>query len=148
MNAPDPRDSDRGYTLLELLAAMAIMSIAFAAIFAGLGMFLRTETVQRNQSQLDVSLRSYAEQLMGVTYVACATPATPTYAAVSVPRDVHNTAYTKSVTIKYWNGDLPATWFTTTPTCVPSADKGLQQITITLTGSDGEKGTLTIGKTQ
>ena len=92
MNAPDPRDSDRGYTLLELLAAMAIMSIAFAAIFAGLGMFLRTETVQRNQSQLDVSLRSYAEQLMGVTYVACATPATPTYAAVSVPRDVHNTA--------------------------------------------------------
>ena len=145
MNAPDPRDSDRGYTLLELLAAMAIMSIAFAAIFAGLGMFLRTETVQRNQSQLDVSLRSYAEQLMGVTYVACATPATPTYSAVSVPRDVHNTAYTKSVTIKYWNGDLPATWASS---CTSGNDKGLQQITIQLTGSDGEKGTLTIGKTQ
>jgi len=143
MNRPDPRD--RGYTLLELLAAMAIMSIAFAAIFAGLGMFLRTERVQSAQAQLDVSLRSYAEQLLGVTYVNCATPSTATYAAVTVPTDVHKKTYTKSVTIKYWNGDLPATWASS---CTTGNDKGLQQITIQLTGSDGEKGTLTIGKAQ
>lgn len=137
METHEPRD--RGYTLLELLAAIAIMGIAFAAIFAGLGMFLRTETVQRDQAQLDASLRTYAEAVIATPYTNCATG----YSSVTKPNDGHNKVYTVVMTVKYWDGLLPAGFGTTCTT-----DKGLQQITVQLTGSDGEKGTLTFGKSR
>ncbi len=130
------RASDRGVTLLELLVTIVLMGLAFTAVFGGMGLFLRTESVQRSNARIDTELRTYAESVLGMPYVECA--AAGSYAAVAAPKGL-----TPRVTVAYWNGDLPAVY---TSAC--STDLGLQQITIVLTGTDGVSGTLVVGKSR
>jgi prepilin-type N-terminal cleavage/methylation domain-containing protein len=125
---------DRGVTLIELLVTIAIMGIAFASILGGMGLFVKTESVQRSNARLDTEIRTYAEQLLGQPYVNCAAPAT--YAAAVAPA-----GYSSTLTVAYWDGNLPAVF---TPAC--TSDKGLQQLTIVLRTTNGVSGTLVVGK--
>lgn len=135
---------DRGYTLVELLAAVAVMSIAFAGVFGAIIMFYRGEGVQRGRAQMDTALRSYAEQVLALPYVDCANPSNK-YRDVTMPKDGSGADYSRSIVITYWNGDMPATFRTQ---CGNNGDLGLQQITITLTDSAGVVDSLVIGKSR
>jgi prepilin-type N-terminal cleavage/methylation domain-containing protein len=128
------RRSDRGITLLEILITVALMSIAFASVLGGMGLFLKTEGVQRTTARLDVDLRTYTEQLLDVAYVNCATAAS--YSAIAAPA-----GYAASLKIAYWDGNLPAAFGSS---C--STDKGVQQLTVVLTARDGGSATLVAGK--
>jgi prepilin-type N-terminal cleavage/methylation domain-containing protein len=130
------RGSDRGITLLEILITVALMSIAFASVLGGMGLFLKTESVQRSTARIDVDLRSYAEQLLATGYVNCATPAS--YASIEPPA-----GYTASVSVAYWDGGLPAAFGSS---C--TSDQGVQQLTVSLAASDGVTAALVVGKSR
>lgn len=134
MNAP-PRP-DRGFTLLELIIAMTLMGMAVGAVFGGLGLFLRVQDTQKSNARIDVEIRNYAERILSVPYVDCATAAS--YAAAAAPEDLDAT-----LSLSYWDGEMPAGFGATCGT-----DRGLQQITITLTDTNGTNGTLVIGKSR
>jgi prepilin-type N-terminal cleavage/methylation domain-containing protein len=128
--------SDRGITLLEILITVALMSIAFASVLGGMGLFLKTEAVQRTTARLDVDLRTYTEQLLDVAYIDCATAAD--YDAIEAPAD-----YAASLEVAYWDGNLPAAYGSSCTT-----DKGVQQLTVVLTATDGGSATLVAGKSR
>lgn len=128
--------SDRGFTLLELIIAMTLMGMAVGAVFGGLGLFLKIQDTQKSSARIDVEIRNYAERILAEPYVDCAT--VDSYDAAAAPNDLDLT-----VSLAYWDGEMPATFGATCTT-----DRGLQQITITLTDSNGSNGTLVVGKSR
>lgn len=126
--------------MIELLVAVVLMGLAFGAVFGGLGLFFKIQSTQTSNSGLDVQLRNYAEQVLDQTYKNCATPTDYT----GTGKAVAPTGYTGSITVKYWDGNITDATFGTTCT----TDKGLQQITLTLTDASNVKGTLVIGKSR
>ncbi len=130
------RSHDQGYTLIELLVTITLMAVAFGAVFGGLGLFFKIQATQRANAQIDTEIRNYAERLLDQKYVDCATPTS--YSAATKP-----TGYTTTVTLSYWDGKLPAGFGSTCTT-----DLGLQQITIKLSNSRGDFGTLVLGKSR
>lgn len=131
-----PRSDDRGFTLIELLVAVVLMATAFGAVFGGLGLYFKIQATQRANATIDAEIRSYAERVLELPYVDCAT--TSSYSAATKPAGL-----TTDVTVTYWDGELPAAFGST---C--TKDLGVQQVTITLTDSRGETGTLQIGKSK
>ena len=102
-------DSD-GFSLVELLVALAIMGIAVTAVLAALGTQIKGVRVHRNQSNSSAVLESAAEALKGgVAYQPCATPTTGNvgYTAylnaarsAAVPSDWAAQAWTSTSAIK------------------------------------------------
>lgn len=129
-------ERDEGITLLELLITMVLMSIAFAAVLGGMGIFLKAANSQRTTASLDAHIRTYAEALLAAPYVDCATSAT--YSNVTAPPGLAST-----VVVTYWDGNVPAAFG---PTC--SSDRGVQQLTITLRASDGVAADVVVGKSR
>jgi hypothetical protein len=101
-----------------------------------MGLFLKTESVQRSNARIDSELRSYAEQVLGQPYVDCA--AAGAYTKAATPK-----GFTVDLAVAYWDGNLPAAFGAT---C--AADRGVQQITIVLSGTDGVSGRLVVGKSR
>jgi Tfp pilus assembly protein PilV len=124
------RADQRGETLIEILVTVSIMSIAFVGILAGIGMTFSASDSHRQEATGESVLRDYAERVedpVDSAYVNCAT--TANYASpigFALP-----TGWTASVTkVLYWQGDSPPSFLATVATC-PTADKGLQQLTLT-----------------
>lgn len=112
-----------GATLVELLVALTILSIAVAALIGGMASAIVVSDAHRKQATGDTVARSAAEHIKssGVAYADCAT----TY-----PVPSGSTATIAS--IEYWNGATPAGFATS----CPATDLGLQRITITVAGND------------
>src|SRR5690349_9216895 len=71
--AVDVDDSEAGFTLTEVLAAMLILSVAVVAILAAMGSSLiMTNRVQQHASA-DSFARTYADRLQQTGYQPCAT---------------------------------------------------------------------------
>ena len=116
--APRP-GSEAGATLIELLMAVVIMSIAFVIIIGGIAAAILGSDLQKQEAGADVALRTAAEK---ISYTACA----PTYAADPVD------GFTLTVTnVSYWNPGTNAF----EPTC--PADTGLQLVELTATSTSG-----------
>lgn len=127
---PEP-ERDRGETLLELLIAVAIMSIAVVAIIGGLVAGVAVSDIHRKQSTAGAAVRDYAETVekyvAGAGYTSCATPSA--YAPGTVGFTTIPTGYTAAaVTVRYWSGTA---W-----TAGPCTDLGLQELTIKVASSD------------
>jgi Tfp pilus assembly protein PilE len=126
---------DRGETLLELLIAVTIMTIAVVAVVGGIGTSILISDVHRKQATAGATVRDYGEAIENMVanhgYVACATPSS--YA--SPPGFAAPAGYSVSVLskqpdeMKYWTG---SGWQTS---C--GADTGLQQLTVQVASSDG-----------
>jgi prepilin-type N-terminal cleavage/methylation domain-containing protein len=115
-----------GFTLVEILVAVSIMGIAIVGIFGALSTFLQAGRIDRSVADINQVVRTYSEGLNGATYANCAS----SYPTVTLPA---GGAYTFSAgpTIKYWNGDNPATFTATIPSPC-GTDKGVQQISATV----------------
>ena len=107
-----------GFTLVEILVAVSILGIAVVGIFSALATFLQAGRIDRSVADLDQVVRTYSEGLNGATYASCAS----SYPTVTLPAGGAYT-FVSSPTIKYWNGDNPATFASSCGT-----DKGIQQI--------------------
>ena len=128
--------ADSGASLVELLVAMTLMGIAFIAILAGLGTMLRAQQQQQTIVTVDSHLRSYSEGLLAAPYINCASGYT-----LAAP-----SGFSVNVAVRYWNGDLPATF---TATCPAAGDASLQQLTVVMTRTvDGWQDTLQLVKTR
>lgn len=128
------RTDDAGVTLVELVVTVALMGLAMLAVFGAMAVFFKVEDSHRALTTLDEDLRSYAEALLALPYDA---DCTVSYTA-TVPSG--NSA---SVTVGFWNGDLPATY---AAACPGGTDPGIQRLTVTLTSTDGFDDTLEIVK--
>jgi type II secretory pathway pseudopilin PulG len=123
-------DRDRGETLLELLIAMAIMSIAVVAIIGGLLASVTVSDIHRKQSTAGAAVRDYAESVekyvAGTGYTACAAPSA--YAPGTVGFTVPAGYTAGGVTVRYWSGTA---WVAS-----PCSDIGLQELTVQVASSD------------
>ena len=123
-------DRDRGETLLELLIALAIMSIAVVAIVGGLLAGVTVSDIHRKQASAGAAVRDYAESVekyvAGTGYTSCAAPSAYAPGAVGFPVPSGYTA--SAVTVRYWSGTAWA--------ASPCADIGLQELTIQVASTD------------
>lgn len=121
--------NDRGETLIELIVALAILSIAAVAILSGVMLSIKTSAVHRHQATGGAYVRSFAEAIQNHVdangYTTCGSAAS-SYAAVTVP-DLP-AGYTKSVTaVQSWTGSAWGTCSTT----------GIQRVDLKVTSPGG-----------
>jgi type II secretory pathway pseudopilin PulG len=123
-------DRDRGETLLELLIALSIMSIAVVAIVGGLLAGVAVSDIHRKQSTAGAAVRDYGENVekyvAGTGYTSCAAPSAYAPGAVGFTAPTGYTA--AAVTVRYWSGTA---WVAS-----PCTDVGLQQLTVQVASSD------------
>jgi type II secretory pathway pseudopilin PulG len=127
-------DRDRGESLLELLIALAIMSIAVVAVVGGLLASIAASDIHRKQSTAGAAVRDYAENVekyvAGTGYTACASPSA--YAAGTVGYSGVPTGFAATaVAVRYWTGTA---WIS--GACTGPTDLGLQELTIQVNSSD------------
>jgi prepilin-type N-terminal cleavage/methylation domain-containing protein len=113
-------DAQGGYTLVEILVAVAIMGIAVVGIMMSLATILNVSTVGRSLANVDQVTRKYSENATAATYTACAS----SYSSVTLPSGY---SFSSGPTITYWKGDNPATF---AASC--SSDQGVQRIAATI----------------
>lgn len=139
---PDPRDTEAGFSLTEVLGALIILGIAIGAIIAAMGTSIIASDVHRKLVTGDAVIRNYAQALQRPSaFKPCPTPAD--YAPAAIGYTPPAGATTPPATIKWWDGGNPATF--TTATCpAPDDRKGLQLVTIRVVtpGATGQ-GTIT-----
>ena len=128
---------ESGFTLVEILVTIVIMSIAFVTLIEGIAVFFHSTTVRRATASLDTATRNYATALNNDAYVDCAS----SYAATPA------TGTTGAVTIDYWNGDATPASFANRATCLANGEQGAQRLHLTLTDTEtGQTDQLTIVK--
>jgi type II secretory pathway pseudopilin PulG len=121
-----PLGSDRGETLLELVVALSIMSVAVVAVVGGLATGVLMSDVHRKQTTAGMAVRNYAEAIIqavdagGYPATACAALATSFTAPAGYTATVLST--------RYWDGSA---WNSTCAT-----DTGLRQLTLQVRSAD------------
>jgi len=130
--------SEAGFSLAETVVTVAIVAITFVALLTAMQVSITVSAGHRSASVADTILRSSAELVKDPTasaYVNCAIPSSYPLTSISVP-----SGYTAAITeIRYWDGTLPSGGAYTpafTASC-PGTDQGLQQVTLSVTSSDG-----------
>jgi prepilin-type N-terminal cleavage/methylation domain-containing protein len=116
---------DGGFTLVELLLAVAILGLGVLTVVGGMMTSILVSDLGRRSADGQGALRAYAEAVANDTYSSCAT--TYPAAGFSAP-----TGFTTSLTVSYW---VPSS--TSFATTCPATDAGLQRIRLTLTATDG-----------
>lgn len=127
--------SDEGATLVEVLVALAILSIAAVAILAGLQMSVKASDIHRKQSTGGSSVRSFAEAIEKYlrtdgNYVPCAAAGTYTPALVGLTLPAGYTAAQAAAQPLDGNGTV-----ITSGTC-PGRDVGVQRLQLTVSSND------------
>ena len=100
--------------------AVTILGISVFGIFGAMSTFLQAGTVDRSIADINQVVRTYSEGLNAASYAPCAS----SYSSVTIPSGY---AFSAGPTVRYWNGDNPATFASS---CV--TDKGVQQISATV----------------
>jgi type II secretory pathway pseudopilin PulG len=130
------RRREAGELLVETMMTVAIIGIAFVAVFAAVFTSLRIADYAGKTSKADTVVRAFAEAMKkpdgSSAYVPCTTAGgTVTYPAWPVPIEYPN--YTATITqIRYLTGYSAGApvWATT----CPATDLGLQELTLKATG--------------
>jgi prepilin-type N-terminal cleavage/methylation domain-containing protein len=133
-------DGEAGFSLVEVMVTIAIISIAFVALVGGMFTSIKAARIHREEAVADTILRDSAELLKDATtsYVPCGSGPAGAYSAVvdpSMRRTVDGINYSAHVTsVECWAGSRSAGagQFAT-----GSTDRGLERITVEVTSSDG-----------
>lgn len=100
------RAGEAGITLVELLVAVAIMSIAFVALLSAMGTAIIVSDIHRRQSTAESLLGSWAETLKAKSYVSnpSTNQTTGEYSyKVVIGADPPKT-FTPTFVVKCWDG--------------------------------------------
>src|SRR3954447_6509543 len=103
------RRKQEGFTLVELVLAIAIMGIVFVAVFTGIATFFQVSASQRSNADVDAVVRQYVERVSS-TQTAYATACPASYTSVTLPPPSGSSSYSLSTTIQYWTGDKASTF--------------------------------------
>lgn len=122
--------SDRGETLVEVLAAVVILGIAGVAILAGLQLSVKSSDLGRKQANGGAYVRSLAESIQNHVaddhYTVCGTNylSSAYVSAASYP-----TAYQPGISVKVWTN---SGW----QPCTNTLDTGVQRLELTMKSPD------------
>ncbi|MDQ1698898.1 MAG: hypothetical protein QOG34_761 [Frankiaceae bacterium] len=125
-----PGGGDRGDSLVEVLLAVVITSIAVVSILTGMSTLTSGSAVHRDQADVETVLRSAAEQVVSTQSTASTYIPYKTCAVVSdyQSKVTATSGYTTTVkAVKYWDGTLGGGSFVST---CPSTDRGMQLVTV------------------
>jgi len=121
----DQRDREQGETLLEIVIALAILSVVVVSVFASIALGIRVSGLHRNEVNASAYLKSLAEAIendvaSGNYSVSC----TPSYGSsfLSTFNDPAFSAPTISA-VSFWNG-------TSFPSSCTTNTVGLEQLTL------------------
>ena len=131
--SPTAGPRDRGDTLIELLVAVVIMTVAVVAIAGAFATGIRMSELHRKQSLAGSYVRSFAEA------VQTAVAASPTGYTPCADGTSYTAAYDltepgfrrRVVTVAYWNGTNQFV-----ATCTPASDTGVQRVTLSVYTAD------------
>ena len=143
----DPRRSEAGDTLVEVLLAIVVLGLTSVALLAGFATMISSSAEYRSLATIDTVLRSASQQAIsqvgqqpGALFASCesAGPSGPGQVNFSLPAGF--TAVVSSV--QYWNASAtppafsqPSTWLGTSfSPCIPNAP-ALLTITVTAASS-------------
>lgn len=127
MNTPISVGAEDGLSLVELMVAVAILGIAFAAILGGMSTAILVTDMHRKQATAGTVLREYAERVESLPYQDCTGAAQPAYTFAAPD------GFSASMgTVEVWDGDTPAGFQACSAT-----DPGLQRLRLTVAASDG-----------
>ena len=131
--------ADDGYTLVEVLVAIAILGIAFVSLLGAFRMSILGSDAHKQQSQVEAVIDSAVEQVKSVPHVTCAVKTEPTYvnaaqsaAAANPPGWALSTV--QITDIQYWDPSSATGWNSTT--CFDKPENNflnLQLITLKVT---------------
>lgn len=139
--AGEAAGGEAGFTLMEVLITVALMSIAFVAILGALGTMIAAGSTHRALSTGEVAVRDLAEAVKSeslVPYVDCGSGPLASYSSgISNPAtfDPPPGFSATVVSVTYWQGDAAGTF---NSTC-PSPDTGAQLVRLRVEGSSGTR---------
>lgn len=130
--------SERGESLLELLVALSIMSVAVIAVIGAIATSVRLSDVHRRQTVARSYLTDFAETVEASVaasptsgYKACAATNGSDYDGLySAPSPYED----KVVSVEYWNATAK-TWGTSG--CTTSNDSGIQRLSLRVRVTSG-----------
>lgn len=125
---------DAGFTLVEMLLAVAILGIGVLTVVSGMATSIKVSDMGRRNAEAQGLIRAYAEAVAADAYAGCAT----SYPAGGFTSP---SGWSTTMTVTYWK----ASTNTFDPTC--GTDSGLQRVTLTVTSDDGRaEATVRLGK--
>ncbi|GAB4008371.1 type II secretion system protein [Nocardioides ultimimeridianus] len=133
------RGNDRGETLVEVLAAVAVLGIAGVAVLAGLMLAIKASDIHRKQTSGSAYVRSFAEAIQSYVasgnYKPCGSAGTNAY-KVSAVTDVLNlpSGYTATQGAAKSLNQAGGTG----ACAVAADDTGLEQLTLHVASTDGK----------
>lgn len=140
------RTDDAGATLVEVLVALSILSIAAVSVLAGLDLSVKTSSIHRNESTSSAYVRSVGEQVQdwvsrkNTNYRTCA-GAGYYFAAGRVSASLPAGYSVTQAAAEYWTGTA---W--SSASCTDAKDGGVQRVLLTVTsiGDTSHKGVETL----
>ncbi|MEI2637751.1 MAG: prepilin-type N-terminal cleavage/methylation domain-containing protein [Microthrixaceae bacterium] len=90
-----------GFSLIEVLAAMAIFMLVAVSIFTGVTVVIRSDSAQKGRSTVTVASRNYSDALADSAYVSCGTPAD--YSTETIGWTPPSGTSVSVTSVRYWN---------------------------------------------
>lgn len=123
--------AEAGFTLIEMLVALLVVSLGVVAMLGALGVGITSATIQRELTRNEGDLIDLAESVKGAAYVDCAEPddySAPTGAA-------------ETLSVAFWDGVVGGQLNFVDACPLDDADApddaGLQRIVVVVAGSEG-----------
>jgi prepilin-type N-terminal cleavage/methylation domain-containing protein len=127
---------DAGFTLVEVLLAVAILGISVVTVIGGMMTLITVTHQDRGKADGQIAIRRYADFVMDQPYVAC--PASAAYGNGYTDNGWIPTA----PDVTYWRPT--GSGRTGTFGACPTTDTGIQRVTLTVASIDDPGTTLTL----